>query len=1073
MRICGGYLRFRSVQGGCIAGICFLLSSTAAQPPAAAFSIRPEFANELNDSQANPPSDQSSCAYVQGGSVGAYSPPDSGLPAVTPSDGNGVTLVESSFGQMLSSDVPQPGFVDESIRLAQTELYPIPGENRAQIEAGTAVFRYKELLYGRDADGGVSVDFNAINKWYGDNERQKFESAIQPLRDALKYAPLDRKLHEAILDAYYDRFVAEMQFIKRDLTTISEYRLGFRLPGASEFIIDHEIEIYESFIAEYKGAMQVYSQLLSDRLGVDVNALSVPAASGIPLGSYLFQNEQPARNQMAAQFVDSDGILKTVPTYDPASGQTQTAEQSRVLFTGYKDFVTLLGLLRDYSTDAAELARLYGMRGRKTPERNDILEAYKLIRDTQSEVALSGALLRGMFPDFDPPPGDASGVQAALKGIENGLADLTQVRSFLDGQSNSLGFSPDFLVLIQEFPDSTQGNQFDSYDAMVRWIRNTSSSPLNYAESTFNQAFASYDKYKGFADQVFNELDNIENTYSDRYVEITGYDPSDNTANHITSPKPGSELWEANHDIELANTRVRSMRDRTENIQEGVAIANNAVKDADGKTEGIENALTDYKNDTKSAWTEITTWAGITAGVQAAYDTTADIAGLDFESTVTTGGSTIAAIAVAGVINTAAQTVGAVRTKIREKELEYASATYDADLAKLDAESAKLAASKDLNDAKREQIGISLENADDLSIQAQGIARRSGLLRELERIQQQMDASESSLHDRYYADPIHFLRAQNNMILADQAFREAQRWVFFTLRALEFKWNKDFAISWLGKDWDAGSIFKLRNFTELEQLVGAMEEFNRINLIGFNREPFVDVISLKNDVLASFAGTGVDDGLRFDTVAREMVSATELFRRKLARNQDAGGNIVINLNTFALEKEAGFFFLGPRYNSNGSVLSAGKYLDKIEWVKFKLVGNFPEAVRDGDLTYGGTCYVRNRVPPCIDLNNSTSLSGEYRVFPFFYFYTLDNGATWQTRRTQEDTVKLVFSPNSGEPDAGVIGSTLENRFLKERSVAATDWVLTIPAGAVDISQLNDLEIYVRHLFVSRVTPVCN
>ena len=76
-------------------------------------------------------------------------------------------------------------------------------------------------------------------------------------------------------------------------------------------------------------------------------------------------------------------------------------------------------------------------------------------------------------------------------------------------------------------------------------------------------------------------------------------------------------------------------------------------------------------------------------------------------------------------------------------------------------------------------------------------------------------------------------------------------------------------------------------------------------------------------------------------------------------------------------------------------------------------------------------------------------------------------------KNQEDTVKLVFSQTSGEPDRGAIGSTLENRFLKERSVAATDWVLTIPAGAVNIPALDDLEIYVRHLFVSRVTPVCN
>jgi len=145
----------------------------------------------------------------------------------------------------------------------------------------------------------------------------------------------------------------------------------------------------------------------------------------------------------------------------------------------------------------------------------------------------------------------------------------------------------------------------------------------------------------------------------------------------------------------------------------------------------------------------------------------------------------------------------------------------------------------------------------------------------------------------------------------------------------------------------------------------------------------------------------------------------------------------------------------------------------IVWIKFSLLFGQSPSVLDCNLSYGGTCYVRNRVPPCIDLADSTALPGEYRVFPFFYFYTLDNGVTWQTRKQQDDTVKLVFSSTSGEPDAGVTGSTLENRFLKERSVAATDWVLTIPGTSVNLSALEDIEIYIRHLFVSRVTPLCN
>jgi hypothetical protein len=1050
-----------------------LFSAATRSQDAAAVTVRAEFINELSNSNTNPANEISSSAYIQGGHVGAYRHPASQTAAVVPASSEGLSLIESSFGQMLASDIPQPDFVDSSIRLAQSQLYPAPGQTRAQIESGDAIFRYKQLIYERAEGGGVGPSSQAIALWFGPSERQRFEAALQPIRDALKYAPLDRKLHIALLDAYYDRFVPEMQYVKEDLAKIAQYRLGFLQPGPNEFIIDKEIEIHRSLLARHHDALLVYSTLFTNRLGVDLHALGVDADPGIPLGAYLFQNEQPARNQMAAQFVDNDGILKSVPTFDPESGQTQTPLQARVLFTGYKDYVALLGVLRDYSTHAAELARSLGMRGRVTSQQNDRQEAFNLIADTQSELHLSGTLLQGMFASYEPPPGDASGLKAAIQGLRTGMADLNNVRAFLDGESNLLGFSPDFLVLIQEFPDSTQGNQFDSYDAMIRWIRNTSTSPLNYAESTFEQAVASYGAYRGFADQLFEQLEAIEDTHADRYLEITGYDPSDSSVNHISQPRAGSELWQANRNIELANTRVAKMRQTSSKISEALHISNEALIDANGKVGEIDTLLNQYIGTTAPAWDSLANWACITASAQATYDTVSDMAGVDGTSTAFTFGGTIALIAVAGIANQALQGFGAAFEKQNEQIIENASATYDAEMAKLDAVSATLAAEQELNSLQREQISISMEMQDALSVQKQEIARRALLIREIENLQKDMEESSAGLHDRYYADPVHFLRSQNNMILADQAFKAAQRWTFFTLRALEFKWNKDFAISWLGKDWELSSLFKLRNFAELEQLIGAIEEFNRVNLIGFNREPFVDMISLKHDLLAPFTGIGADDGQRFDFETKEMVTATELFRRKLNRNRDTNGNIVINLNTFALRKDDGFFFLGPRYNNDGSVLSAGKYLDKIEWVKFNLVGAHSPAVRDANLTYGGTCYLRNRVPPCIDINNPTSISGEYRVFPFLYFYTLDNGATWQTRKNQEDTVKLVFSQSSGEPDSGVSGSTLENRFLKERSVAATDWVLTIPAATINLNTLEDLEIYVRHLFVSRVTPVCN
>lgn len=184
---------------------------------------------------------------------------------------------------------------------------------------------------------------------------------------------------------------------------------------------------------------------------------------------------------------------------------------------------------------------------------------------------------------------------------------------------------------------------------------------------------------------------------------------------------------------------------------------------------------------------------------------------------------------------------------------------------------------------------------------------------------------------------------------------------------------------------------------------------------------------------------GGTNGLWLDVVTGDRVTSTNLFRRKLQRMVDAKGHLLINLNTFAFKKDSGFFFLGPRYRTNGTVLSAGKYLAKIDWIKFNVVGSHAPAVRDANLSYGGTCYLRTRVPPCGDPDNPFELAGEYRVFPFYYFRTLDNGVTWQTRKVQEDTVKMAFTQASGEPEPELQypNALLKSLFLKERSVAAT------------------------------------
>lgn len=625
-------------------------------------------------------------------------------------------------------------------------------------------------------------------------------------------------------------------------------------------------------------------------------------------------------------FLDKDGVLKTVPKFNPESQEFESLEGSRTLLSGYKDYALLLTLLRDYGQSAAELARLYGLRRLNDGENNDYQTGLQLISKVQQELLLTLSLLKGILPDYSPMIADGTGIAETMNGVQVARADLNNAQSFLLGEANALGFDPDFLVLIQEFPDSTEGNQFDSFDAMIRWIRNTSTSPLNFAESAYDTAFLNYEKYKGFADQVFNEFSEINTTVSQRYFEITGYDPNED-GDHRKAPMQGSELWLINSTIEQLEEKAAQLVLLDKAIDDGFERAKDSVSVAEGLKQGIEDATATYRGTITTQRNKITAASATQAGVQATYDTVSDVASMSKADDLLLGPWAAGTTAVVGAANIATQIITEISKGRAERELDLAAADYEAELEKNDTELVANQAIENRDSLEREMISNTMQTIDIQTMLSQELARQAGAFRELDR---------------------------------------------------------------------------------------------------------------------------------------------------LLNNRDQDGNIVIRINTFALEKNDGFFFLGPDYRSDGSVLSAGKYLDKIDWVKLNAVtSEATDIVRTAILSYAGTCYVRNRVPPCYDLDNPFELSGGFRRFPFRYFYTLDNGVNWLTRQDQQDTVKLLLTDDTTEPDKGITNSTLENDFLKERSVAATDIIITIPKDNLDLDQLEDFEIYINHLFVSREVPNCN
>ena len=467
------------------------------------------------------------------------------------------------------------------------------------------------------------------------------------------------------------------------------------------------------------------------------------------------------------------------------------------------------------------------------------------------------------------------------------------------------------------------------------------------------------------------------------------------------------------------------------------------------------------------------------AGFQAAAEAVYAAATVDDGATAFTGGANLAAIGVMGLANTMVQSRSAREVAEREQDLADSSAWHEAELRKLDAAPLVLQAQQDFQGLIQSQLSNTADIQDVQRQVMQETANRARLAREVEQCRLTRESATDRAASRYYADPIHFVRAQAESIDADQAFRRAQRWVFYTQRALEYKWNKDFVWSYpAGRSFDRGTIFKIRNADELSGLVAALEDFNLHNLINFNREPNTDLVSLVDDVLLPYAGAvGTEDnGLRNDPRTGESVTKAELFRRILRGQVSSqfvtreAGFISIKLNTFALPSRLSTLFIGPRYDTAGNLTpDHGKYLDKLSWLKFNVIVSNPPgpATRlTAGFVYGGTCYIRIASPPCT--YTAANPRPLFRAFPFQYFYQNPTNDSFLVATTQSDSVKMAFSSVSEEPERNVPNSTLENRFLKERSVAATDLRISISETdlAGYLNTIRDIEIYVHHLSVT-------
>jgi hypothetical protein len=174
-------------------------------------------------------------------------------------DAGAASYFERSYGD--------PGAVAAWVRNC---LYYADAAADPRFDANQAAFRYKELLYGVEADQ-IRAQIETMSTLYGPAERARAEMAEQEVLAGLSLNPSNAVLGNLWLDLHYDRTVAE-SILGRDLLARAEAaRFGPPIAppaGPDGFLVDHEIELYRQWLATNRAALRGYFEVLQQSLEV-------------------------------------------------------------------------------------------------------------------------------------------------------------------------------------------------------------------------------------------------------------------------------------------------------------------------------------------------------------------------------------------------------------------------------------------------------------------------------------------------------------------------------------------------------------------------------------------------------------------------------------------------------------------------------------------------------------------------------------------------------------------------------------------------------------------------------------
>ncbi len=806
----------------------------------------------------------------------------------------------------------------------------------------------------------------------------------------------------------------------------------------------------------------------------------VSGARGAGGGEILFTYDQnQARYARTGSIeVEAAGAIFGADTVIVQVSQRSGAGAS-VLSSGFKDLALIFNVMRDEAQVYKELAKRLALR-RMT---GDVERAYALIEDTI--VRHSAALndLGGLIPGWRDMVPASSGLIATYMGWQQAIDELASVRDFLDGDANILGFEEDFLFLVQHFQGQSE-DLFDSFDKLYDYMidegvpEGVQTAPIGYAHAKWVTARDAWDRWRETHAELTEEYRTQSKAHRKWMYDVIGTDPGNDVDNpndaasyYDPSNSYGSDMWQLEQNIKRARQQLAQNGAELERIKNEIQTELWRRSQERQINAAIGDVFLSFGD-------QLATIENILGGINAAQaladnvaDAFAEEKGWAIGAKVVNGFAQAAAEAAKGILEARKALLAAQENQV---VLQLEDQILDAN---------SLALIKNL-EGQAAVVGV--QAAELVLALAQEIGARQASVDEWHFRENEMRENNAALVNRYFADPIHRLRMRQAMLEAESSFKVAQRWVFFTLRALEYKWNEPFVYSNDNGDWSMDSVFRSRTAKDLLDLMAAMRDFDGQAQGSSRGDDRFDWFSFKEDFMGLepvYEGDGVTEEAAYAHPATgQEATATEVFQARLEQAlDDDTGVISLPFSTFVDNGQT--FFRGPRRDPDdiNDVLSRGQYLDKIVWLKVNLLGDFSGTSEErvsGALSYAGGSYVRNaRVGTIPDPARPDVIVGEFSYWPSKYWF-FDAGAPsadppisarWRSSLEQTTEISLNLSD---EPRPELTDSVLQIDVFKERSVACDGWLLRIFShnGAETVvtpDQIEDIEILFYHVSKDR------